>query len=117
MTKDDLRTLFEQALEIAAENAEKKLGMSVPRRFEIEVHGLAPKARILMKDQALEEIYLGADRFYRIIDIAVCRISKDVSTVFMGISGHAPGRLNETWNQPTGSGPFKQVLANEVKKI
>ena len=117
MRKEDFKVLFEQSLEVAAENAEKKLGRSVPRRFEIELHGLAPHPRMLGKDDAFEEIFLGPDRFYRIIDLAVARVSRDASIVFVRISGHAPGPLNQTWNQPPGSGPFKQVLADEVKLI
>lgn len=115
MSKEEFKTLFEHALEVAAQNAEKKLGHPVPRRFEIETHGLAPQPRVLKKDDACEEIYLGPDRFYRIIDISVCCVSKDVSTVYMVVSGHPPGALNQTWNQPPGNGPFKQVLADEVK--
>lgn len=115
MTKEEFKALFEQALEAAAKNAETKLGRPVPRMFEIEMHGLAPGPRILKKDDAFEEIYLGPDRFYRIIDLAVRRVAKDACTVFMGISGHTPGPLNQTWDQPPGSGPFKQVLADEVK--
>ena len=115
MNKEEFKTLFEEALEAAAQNAERKLGRPVPRRFEIETHGLAPHPRILKKDDAFEEIYLGPDRFYRIIDLAVRRVSKDVCTVFMGISGHEPGPLNQTWNQPSGKGPFRQVLSDQVK--
>jgi hypothetical protein len=117
MNKQEFKTLFEQALEVAAKNAEAKLGHPVPRAFEIEMHGLAPHPRLLKKDDAFEEIYLGPDRFYRIIDLVVRRVSKDVCTIFMGISGHPPGSLNQTWNQPPGSGPFKQVLADEVKEV
>lgn len=115
MSNDEFKDLFERALEVAAQNAERKLGCPVPREFEIEMHGLAPNPRILRKEDTLEEIYLGPDHFYRIIEVAVRRISADVTTVFIGISGHTPGPLNQTWNQPAGSGPFKQVLANEVK--
>jgi hypothetical protein len=117
MTKEEFKTLFEHALETAAQNAEKKLGRPVPRQFEIEMHGLAPHSRILQKDDALDEIYIGPDRFYRIIDISVRRVSKDVCTVFMGISGHTPGALSQTWNQPPGSGPFKQVFTDKMELI
>jgi hypothetical protein len=98
MTIEEFKNLFEQSLETAAQNAEKKLERSVPRQFEIEMHGLASQPRILNKDEAFEEIYLGPDRFYRIIDVAVRSVSKNVSTVFMGISGHAPGPISQTWN-------------------
>lgn len=117
MTKEEFRTLFAQALEVAAQNADKKLGYPVPRRFGIQMHGLASRPRMLTQEEAFEEIYIGAERFYRIIDIAVRSVTKDVTNVFMGISGHEPGPLSQTWNQPAGSGPFKQVLACHVEVI
>jgi len=115
MSKEEFKALFERVLEVAAQNAEKKLVRSVPRQFEIELHGLAPHPTVVTMDEAFERIYLGSDRFYRVIDLAVRRVSKDVCTVFMGVSGHAPGSLSQTWNQPPGNGPFKQVLADEVQ--
>jgi hypothetical protein len=117
MTKDEFKAIFERALNVAAENAEEQLGRSVPRTFESEMHGLAPHPKTMKKNDAFEAVYLGSDRFYRIIDVSVVRVSKDVSTVFVCVSGHQPGPLNETWNQPPGSGPFKQLLAAEVKVI
>jgi hypothetical protein len=117
MTKEEFRLLFERALEIAAENAERQVGGPVPRSFEIEMHGVGPHPKIMKKDDTFEAIYLGPDRFYRIIDVSVTRVSKEVSTVFICISGHNAGPLNETWNQPPGSGPFKQLLATEVAVV
>jgi hypothetical protein len=89
----------------------------VPRSFEIEMHGVGPHRKIMEKNEAFEAVYLGPDPFYRIIDVSVIRVSKDVSTVFMRISGHNPGPLNETWNQPPGSGPFKQLLAARLAVV
>lgn len=115
MTKERFRALFEHALEVAAQNAETRLGRPVPRRFVIEFHGLAPHSRMLTPDDAFGEIYLGPELFFRIIDIAVKSVTKEACVVFMAISGHAPGPLTQTWNQPPGNGPFKQVLSAEVK--
>lgn len=117
MNKDQFKTLFEQALVVAAQNAQKKLGRPVPLTFEIEMHGLAPHPTTMRQQDALNAIYLGPDRFLRIIDVSVTKVSKNVSTVFMYISGHKPGRFEETWNQPPGSGPVKQLLAEEVEWV
>jgi hypothetical protein len=117
MSREEFKILFDQALEAAAQNAEKKLGRPVPRQFEIELHGLAPHSRILARDLAFEQVYINPNQFYRVIDVSLRRVSKDMSTVCMVISGHTPGPLSQTWNQPPGSGPFKQVLANEVEAI
>ena len=116
MNKEEFRNLFEHALEVAAQNAEKKLGHPVPRQFEIEMHSLSPRTRILKREEVLDEIYLGPDLFFRIIDISVCRVSEDISTIYIVVSGRTPGTLDQTWNQPPGSGPFKQVLADDVKE-
>ena len=115
MTRDEFQLLFDRALEIAAQNAEKVLGRPVSRTFEIEVHGLAPKVRLMEKDAAFDGIYLGPERFYRIIDLSVRHVSKDLTTVFMRISGHSPAPFDQTWNQPPGSGPFKQLLAAKIE--
>jgi len=117
MTKEKFRLLFEQGLEVAAHNAELNLGRTVPRRFEIEMHGLAARPGTLTMDDAFKEIYLGPDRFYRVIDLAIIRVSSEVSTAYMNVSGHEPGTFDQTWNDPVGSGPFKQVLANKIKLI
>lgn len=109
--------MFERGLEIAAQNAENILRRKLSRQFEIEVHGLKPNSRRLSKEAAFKEIYLGEKRFYRIIDLSVCRVSGNVLTVYMVVSGHKPGSLDQTWNQPPGSGPFKQVVANEIEVI
>ncbi|MGA2869607.1 MAG: hypothetical protein ABSF34_10660 [Verrucomicrobiota bacterium] len=117
MSREEFKIIFEHALDAAAQNAEKKLGRPVPRQFEIEMHGLVPHSRILTKDLAFEEIYINPNQFYRIIDVSVRRVSKDISTICMVISGHAPGPLSQTWNQPPGSGPFKQVLADKLELV
>ena len=84
MTKNQFKTLFERALDLAAESAEKQLGKPVPRVFEIEMHGAAAHPRTMKKDEALDAIYLGPDRFYRIIDVSIIRVTRR----FNGIRVH-----------------------------
>lgn len=117
MNKEEFKRTFDRALTIAAETAERQLDRPVPRTFEIELHGLAPSPRNMSADDALDVLYLGPKQFYRIIDVSVTRVSKDVSTVFVCISGHALGSWDETWNQPPGNGPFKQLVASEIESI
>lgn len=115
MNKEEFKRTFERALTIAAETAERQLDRPVPRTFEIELHGLAPSPRNMSADDALDVLYLRPKQFYRIIDVSVTGVSKDVSTVFVCISGHAPGSWDETWNQPPGNGPFRQLVASEIE--
>jgi len=65
----------------------------------------------------LKKSILARIAFFRVINVAVRRVSKDAAVVFMGISGHAPTSFDQTWNQPPGSGPFKQVLSDEISVV
>jgi hypothetical protein len=117
ITKREFSELFDRALEVAADNAALKLRCPVPRNFEIEMHALTDHPRLLTKDGALESLYIGPDWFYRVIDVSVIGVGSDVCRVFVCVSGHAPAPLNESWNQPPGSGPFKQLLAQEIRAL
>jgi hypothetical protein len=39
-----------------------------------------------------------------------------VTTIFMRVSGHRPDTFAKTWNQPVGSGPFKQLLPEKMEE-
>ena len=64
--------------------------------------------------EVLEVLYLGPDTFFRIVDVAVLRVLSDRCVVFMRVSGHRPGSFSESWNQPEGSGPFKQIDSETI---
>jgi hypothetical protein len=115
MTKDEFRKLCVQALNAAADNAEEMLASPVPRSFLIELHGIggAGSERLLGVDEALDALYLGEDRFYRIIDVAVKKLVPDKSVVFVRPSGHSPDTFEKTWC-PSGCGPFKQVYSVHI---
>jgi hypothetical protein len=55
--------------------------------------------------------------FNPIIDVAVIKVSHDEVTVFVRPSGYAPRSFEETWNDPPGSGPFKQLLAGKIELL
>jgi hypothetical protein len=61
----------------------------------------------------VDKIYVGSDRFYRIIDVAIIEVLSNEYVAFVRVSGHAPDALGVTWD-PTGSGPFKQLIAEKI---
>jgi hypothetical protein len=113
MTKTEFRSLFLRALNVAADNAEAKLAEQVPRAFLIELHGAGCAGHILSVDDAVGYLYLGDDRFYRIVDVAVTQIRPGETVVFTRVSGHRPAGFDHTFD-PSGLGPFKQILAEHV---
>jgi hypothetical protein len=113
MTRTEFRTLFLRALNIAADNAEAKLVEPVPRSFVIELHGAGCPGRRVNVDEAVSRMYLGEDRFYRIIDVAVTQILPGETVVFTRVSDHQPAGFERTFD-PSGLGPFKPILAEHA---
>ena len=113
MTKNDFRVLFLQALNNAADNAEAKFARPIPRSFVIELHAPESSGRALSVDEALDHIYLGSDRFYRIIDVAIKELLPGKSVAFVRVSGHQSAEFSKTWD-PSGLGPFKQIIAEKI---
>lgn len=120
MTKHEFKSLFLSALEIAAENASKHFNIDIPRNFQIELHGAGYPGKLIPDvDMVVDILYLDEDLSYRIIDIAVVAIntSRTMSRVFVRPSGHKPVPYASVWNNPEGSGPFKQIIAGQIKVV
>lgn len=113
MTKDEFRKLFLRALDDAAESAEVKLARPIPRSFAIELHAPKSPGLTVSVDEALDQIYLGDDRFYRIIDIAIKKLLPGEAVAFVRVSGHLPDEFSKTWD-PSALGPFKQIIAEAI---
>jgi hypothetical protein len=80
----------------------------------IELHAPTSGGELLSVDQAVDKIYLGDDKFYRIIDVAIQKVSRDKTIAFVRVSGHSPGAFSQTWD-PTDLGPFKQILSQTIE--
>lgn len=113
MTKKDFLQLFLRAMNSAADNAEQKLGKPISRSFVVELHAPASPGRTASVDEALDKIYLGSDRFYRIIDVAIKELLPGETVVFVRVSGHPPAEFSKTWD-PSALGPFKQIFAEKI---
>lgn len=114
MTKDGFRKLFLQALSKAADDAAVRLGRSIPRAFLIELHAPGVPGQTMSIQDAVDRVYLGPDRFYRIIDVAIRKLLPGKSVAFVRVSGHPPATFSETWDS-TGLGPFKQIVSETIE--
>jgi hypothetical protein len=106
--------LFLRALNAAAVDAEARLAKPVPRSFRIELHAPNAPGRMMSVEQALDQIYLGEDRFFKIIDVAIKTLLPGKSVAFVRVSGHPPGAFSQTWD-PSDLGPFKQLIAERIE--
>lgn len=115
MTQDEFRNLFQDALMTAVENAEERLHRKLPKNIRIVLHGAGHSGTLMDPLAAADASYLGDNKFYRIIDVSVIKVSTELTTIFVRASSHTPGPFEQTWNTPLGSGPFKQLVAKEIE--
>jgi hypothetical protein len=115
MTLDEFAKLFQDALNTALKNAEERLHRKLPPDLKVMLHGAGHSGDLLDPVAATKALYLGEDKFYRIIDVSVIRVSAKGTTVFVRASSHRPGSFEQTWNNPPGSGPFKQLIAKDIE--
>jgi hypothetical protein len=116
VTRVEFERLFENRLEAATQIAEQLNGKTLPRAFRIRLYGPGhPGGEPITTEEALAVLWLGPDRCFRIIDLAVCRADSQHTEIFARVSGHEPGALEFTWNQPPGNGPFKLLIPTGVQ--
>jgi hypothetical protein len=115
MNKENFRILFERALMQAAIYAEQQLDRQISSRFIIELHGAKYRGVPLDVTSATDKLYLDEDHFYRIIDVAVIEVGEDYTKIFVRASSHHPATFDQTWNNPPGMGPFKQLRSQQIK--
>ena len=117
MRKNEFKSLFLRVLEEASQEVEIKMGIQISRNFEIRLYGAGSSNLPLDIDAALNLLYISEEQFYRIIDVSIIAIGKDKTQVFVRTSDHKPSSFEKTWNTPHGYGPFKQLIAKDIKLI
>jgi hypothetical protein len=115
MNAHEFGVLFSTKLDEAVRLAETSLGKPIARNFMILRESPKSDGRRISVDQAISELFLSDEKFFRIIDLAVVEVSATTTWVWVRESGHAPGSFDQTWNQPPGSGPFKQLISGQIR--
>ncbi len=117
MLKQEFEALLRSQLEVAACRADEQLRRPVPRRFGILRGTPKREGRRITVEQAVDELYVSDNAFFAIIDLAVVEVASDTTWVWARESGHTPCASESTWNQPVGAGPFKQLIATEIRVV
>lgn len=115
MTKLEFEQLFRKGLDTAARNAEEYFDISVPRDFRVVLYGADRSGAELPIEECVELLYLGEDRFFKLIDLAVLKVSGGTTAVFVRVSEHQPGSFQSTAHYSDGMGPFHQLISGEIE--
>ena len=114
LSKQEFAKRFKSELDDAARKVQERLGGQVKRSYRIAF--LDPNRRPLIDfDSAVDKLFARAPLFAAIIDISVIEVYDDATVVFVRPSAHAPTTWDRTWNVPPGRGPFKILIAENVK--
>jgi hypothetical protein len=115
MPFEEFYKLFQNALQTAIKNAEEQLHRKIPTDVKILLHGAGYSGELMDLLAAAKKLYLGEEIFYKIIDVSVIKVSKLNTTLFVRASSHTPSTFDKTWNNPPGSGPFKQLISDKIE--
>jgi hypothetical protein len=105
MDKTGYALLFQEAIRRALQQAGLSATLSEP---VVEFHGRPNPKRRVKVDEALDFLWLSADRFYRIVDVAAFSGEDNPPVIFVRPAGFEPSTYEDTW-EPSGLGPFKVI--------
>lgn len=97
----EFRQLFLGALSDAHRAAGGSNGIAPNATIELHLNGVHDRTI----EEAAEELFLGEERFFCCIDVAVHPKRGESSAFFVRVSGHEPASWERTWH-PETTGPF-----------
>jgi len=109
MRYEDLRKLFEEAVERTLIMAQELVEEELPINFSFLLASSTEANRLEDIEGILTTLYQSG-AFPRIVDLSVCGIRENETVLWVRPSAHPlTSDLEQTWNQPPGAGPFKAL--------
>jgi hypothetical protein len=115
VNREEFKAYFNDALNVAAAQAEKHFRLNVPKNKSVELHGAGHAGDRVAPDVAADALYLGPERFHKLIDVLIKWIEGDTAVVFVRVAGFEPCPWEMTVD-PGGLGPFKTMLSAEIRE-
>lgn len=103
--KSSFALLFQDAVGRALEEAGVPAASHEP---VVEFHGKPNPIGNVTVEEALDFLWLSADRFYRVVDVAAFVGEDNPPVIFVRPAGFEPSPYENTW-EPSGLGPFKVI--------
>jgi hypothetical protein len=116
VSKAEYLAMFDAALRVAASNTELAIGHALPTTHCIHLHGLGYAGIVLDPQACVDLLYIDAEHFHPVVDIAVVAVSGACLTTFVRVSSLPLVAFDKTWNTPHGNGPFHQLLAKKINE-
>jgi hypothetical protein len=109
--------LFRSALTTALHNAERHFGRRLPHHVDVKLYGVGRSGVVLGVEEVIDTLFIDEDTFHQIIDVAIAEVGERRCLAFVRVSDRPPVAFHRTRNDPRGTGPFKQLVAQELKAL
>ncbi|HEY6202405.1 MAG TPA: hypothetical protein VI056_05125 [Candidatus Limnocylindria bacterium] len=100
VNREEFKAYFNDALNVATAHAEKhfRVRVNIPKHQSVELHGAGHDGGRIAPDVAADALYLGPERFYKLIDVLIKWIEGDtaVRSLCSPASSPARGRRHST---------------------
>ncbi len=116
MNREEFKRLFRQNIDEAIAKTRQITSINFPEEVEIELYAPGESGSRMSIEDGVDILFLGEDKFYRLIDVSVLKVEKRKLVIFVRVSGHAPSDFRKTWNTPPGNGPFKVMVPMNVEE-
>lgn len=109
VSQETFTELFKQSITSLLEEVQKHVIEPLPQETYLTLEAFEQEGKELSIDEILLFLYQEG-KFPRIVDLAVRGIREDSTIIWIRPSGHAyVDDFSQTWNTPTGTGPFKSI--------
>lgn len=109
VSKEVVQLLLEQCIRATLEEVQKQISDPLPAQQYIGLEAFGQHGKELSLDEVMGFLYQDGT-FPRIVDVAVRGIKNERTLVCLRPSGHTyVDNFSQTWNTPTGMGPFKSI--------
>ena len=109
LTKEAFRDLLLKCIRTAIERAQKDIADPLPEQWSLELAAFGQAGKITPLEEVLSFLHVHGT-FPRIVDVGVRGVTKDTTLIWIRPSAHPYiSDMQETWNPPPGTGPFKSI--------
>jgi hypothetical protein len=107
--KEFFYEMFEKCVNTTMVNVQQEVVDLLPKQLIYHLPAFGQNKKKLLPNELIDFIYKDGS-FPRIVDIAIRGIDDNHTLIWVRPSGHAfVHDFSQTWNTPTGMGPFKSI--------
>ena len=86
-----------------------------PKGCAYELSLQTPLASPISVNDAASHLYVNAHKFHKVINVGLFAVTQGCLRFVVVKTGFQPVVWDQTWNQPAGWGPFKEIIFDSIE--